>query len=323
MWLDVREHPEYVEGLAFFAEERKFLRWREDEIAQFPQKLQTLLRHPVGGQIRFVTDSEALRFRARTEAVDPIFRMPPATAAGFDLYVGSGAAKRFHAILLAEDIVGHEVDTCVALPPGTKEVTINLPVYGEVRGLALELDGAVTPAPAFLRPRLMLYGSSITQGYGVSRPGMGYAAVLGRLLDCPVYNFGFAGGAKGGAELGHIFGGISAGAFVYDYDHNAESLSHLAETHAPFFEAFRAQQPDTPVVMLSRPDFDEDVPYSVARRAVIQFLLSSATAFRGAGGSCCGSALATSVGHSGVLPLSVKGRSSSTPGAAYLSPNIS
>jgi len=47
-------------------------------------------------------------------------------------------------------------------------------------------------------------------------------------------------------------------AFVLDYDHNAPTPEHLQNTHYPFYKAVREQQPELPILMMSKPDFDSD-----------------------------------------------------------------
>jgi len=46
---------------------------------------------------------------------------------------------------------------------------------------------------------------------------------------------------------------LDMGAFVYDYDHNAPTVEHLAKTHKPFFERIREAHPDIPILMMTRP----------------------------------------------------------------------
>ncbi len=41
--------------------------------------------------------------------------------------------------------------------------------------------------------------------------------------------------------------------FFYDYDHNAPSIGHLKETHEKGFKAIRKQNPELPIVIMSRP----------------------------------------------------------------------
>ena len=41
--------------------------------------------------------------------------------------------------------------------------------------------------------------------------------------------------------------------FVYDYDHNAPTMAHLAATHEKMFLTIREANPTLPIVMMSRP----------------------------------------------------------------------
>ena len=43
---------------------------------------------------------------------------------------------------------------------------------------------------------------------------------------------------------------IDMGVFVYDYDHNAPTVEHLANTHKPFFDRIRQAHPDIPILMM-------------------------------------------------------------------------
>lgn len=44
--------------------------------------------------------------------------------------------------------------------------------------------------------------------------------------------------------------------FVYDYDHNAPTVEHLANTHEKMFKAIRNENPELPIVIMSRPKFN-------------------------------------------------------------------
>ena len=69
-----------------------------------------------------------------------------------------------------------------------KECLLYLPLYDEIAGLEIGTDeGALLEAaPDPFRHRIVVIGSSITHGTSASRPGMAYAARLGRTLG-----FGF------------------------------------------------------------------------------------------------------------------------------------
>ena len=57
-------------------------------------------------------------------------------------------------------------------------------------------------------------------------------------------------------------------ALVLDYDYNADSAEALEATHEPFFQIIRKQQPNLPVLMMSKPNVDNETD-SARRRDVI------------------------------------------------------
>ena len=65
--------------------------------------------------------------------------------------------------------------------------------------------------------------------------------------------------------------------FVYDYDHNAPSAEHLEATHEAFFLRIREKNPDLPVIIMTKPDFDYDINGD-RRRAVIRKTYDNAVA---------------------------------------------
>ncbi len=143
--------------------------------------------------------------------------------------------------------------------PSEKEtlITLNLPLSGTISNLYIGLDeGAeVKPAPNhYLETPILFYGSSITQGMCASRPGMIYQNHLSRWLDFNYVNLGFSGAAKAEPAIREYVASLNPSIFVYDYDHNAPSVEHLAATHELMFLQFREAHPDTPVLMMSRPN---------------------------------------------------------------------
>ena len=63
--------------------------------------------------------------------------------------------------------------------------------------------------------------------------------------------------------------------FVYDFDHNAPTVEHLAQTHEPFFKRIREKHPDVPVLFLTRPNFDHTSNGSERRDVVMQTYLNA------------------------------------------------
>ena len=101
----------------------------------------------------------------------------------------------------------------------------------------------------------MYYGSSITQGGCASRPGMSYQAIVSRRFDYDYINLGFSGNAKAEDTIIDYIKNLDMSIFIYDYDHNAPTVEHLANTHEKMFKAIREAHPNLPIIMMSRPKF--------------------------------------------------------------------
>ena len=54
-----------------------------------------------------------------------------------------------------------------------------------------------------------------------------------------------------------------------DYDHNASSVEHLQNTHYAFYQQYRKHRPDTPIMFLTKPDFNGSAE-NMAREKIIR-----------------------------------------------------
>ena len=61
---------------------------------------------------------------------------------------------------------------------------------------------------------------------------------------------------------------LSPSVFVLDYDYNAGDVQGLLDTHYPLYEKIRNAHPTTPIIFISKPDFEYDA-ISADRREVI------------------------------------------------------
>ena len=57
--------------------------------------------------------------------------------------------------------------------------------------------------------------------------------------------------------------------FAMDYDHNAPNPEHLQATHERLYRIVREAQPQLPIVMITRPDFDKNHADGTERRNII------------------------------------------------------
>ena len=116
---------------------------------------------------------------------------------------------------------------------------------------------------------ILYYGSSITQGGCASRPGMAYEAIISRRLDADFINLGFNGSARAEQPIADYLASLDPVVFVMDYDYNAPDPEYLAKTHENLYRTFRAAHPDTPVIMVGKPDFWLCNESNMERRDVI------------------------------------------------------
>lgn len=231
---------------------------REDALKVSPA-IADAARNTSGGRIRFRTDSNVIILNAAME----FYGCPPNATwvlnAGFDVYVKYGTLYRFNNIFQPTQ-TDYGMKSLAVLPGGVKDVIINFPIGSSVEELYIGLEaGSLLEASEdyTYRSPVLYYGSSITHGYSASRPGTTYPALISQRLDCDFRNLGFSGRALGEPAMADICASIDdLSAFVFDYDHNSPSVSALEATHEPFFLRFRQSHPNTPVIFISRPNFD-------------------------------------------------------------------
>lgn len=216
-----------------------------------------LSANSAGGRLRFKTSSPFVTLRAELTSVERAPHFTLCGAAGFDMYVKVGGVDVFKGSFQPPYDMTDRFESRLATGArGEVEITIHFPLYSTVKSLMIGLDRGCAPkAPTPYRTELpfVSYGSSITQGGCASRPGMSYQNILSRELSYDHINLGFSGNAKGEAQMADYIAGLPMSAFIYDYDHNAPTAEHLADTHEAFFKTVRAKNPSLPIIVLSRP----------------------------------------------------------------------
>ena len=258
--------PFRVSGI--FMENGRYRRIPEEVARTVSPGVLFLHANTAGGRVRFVTDSPYVAIHAEMDGVARMSHFALTGVAGFDLYDGTRYVKTFTPPLDVESGFEGVVD----LGTGMKQITINFPLYSNVRELSVGLrEGCFlgAPEPYVNAEPIVYYGSSITQGGCASRPGMAYQAIVSRRLNCDYVNLGFSGSAKAEDAIAEYIAGLPMSVFVYDYDHNAPNAEYLASTHEKMFRTIRRSHPDLPVIMMSRPQhvLTADV---LARRAVVE-----------------------------------------------------
>ena len=252
-FINACETPLQINGV--FYENGKFRRLPEEVAKTVNEGVHALHANTAGGRVRFKTNATYVAIHAKMSNIGKMPHFTLCGSAGFDLYVGDIYKGSFLPPFFTED--GYEG----VIELGEKkwrEITINFPLYSNVDDLYIGInEDAENSAPTPYEDKLPIvyYGSSITQGGCASRPGNAYQSVLSRALNADYINLGFSGSARAEESISAYIKGLPMSVFVYDYDHNAPTLEHLSSTHERMFKGFRKAQPNTPIILLSRPTY--------------------------------------------------------------------
>ena len=233
--------------------------------------------HLAGAVVRFSTDSPyiAVVHRLTTKAVMPHFTA--CGQSGMELFeetdAGSRHVKNF--IPKLDNGCGTLLDQSAyaPLPGGMRHYALYLPLYNGLEELLIGISPAAKletgRIPRITKP-ILFYGSSITQGGCATKAGSCYTSIVARRLDAVQINLGFSGNAKGEKNMAEYIASKEMSVFIMDYDHNAPDAAHLEATHEPFFRIIREAQPELPIVILTKPDFDNGADKNAVRRAIIR-----------------------------------------------------
>ena len=250
---NIQEQPFSVYGI--FYENGRFRRMPEEVSKTVSDGVHNLHSFTAGGRVKFVTDSSYVAIKAEMPTISKMGHFALSGSGGFDLYTGKKEQyyKTFPPLYAMQ--TGYE--SVIRFENRQKrEITINFPLYSAVSDLyiGLEKDAAVEPTAGYENKKpIVFYGSSITQGGCASRPGNAYTSIVARTLGMDHINLGFSGNAKGEQAMAEYIASLDMSLFVYDYDHNAPDVEHMAATHQKMFQTVRAAHPELPIVMLSRP----------------------------------------------------------------------
>ena len=283
---DVRKEPFTLYGLYGPESGEIFRRIPEQVAKDMGDGAHFLHTCGAGIRVRFKTDSEYIAIKSKMPCVSLMPHMTALGSAGFDLYADGKFYKSYNPPAAYEDKYRSTINMfdgyegIVTFPDRKmRDIIINFPLYSSVSELLIGLqeDAELKKGNEYTyKVPVVYYGSSITQGGCASRPGNSYQAVISRRLDCDYLNLGFSGNARAEDAIAEYIASLDMSVFVYDYDHNAPTVEHLAKTHKPMFDKIRAKNPDLPIIMVTRPNRAEageiteriDVVYDTYKKAL-------------------------------------------------------
>jgi len=271
-YYDVKSGVFEISGFPWFCKNNSFCRLDINSLNILSEGVQYLAWNTAGGAIRFASDSTALAVKVELASGEDMPHMPRSGSSGIDIYVGSGKNKRHFGTAMPGSGEKSYQAVFEGLNREMREWTLYMPLYNGVMNLHVGLEPGSRlekPSPYTIQKPVVFYGSSITQGGCASRPGNAYTHIICRWMDANMVNLGFSGNAKGEPEMANLIASLQMSAFVLDYDHNAPDADHLAITHEAFFNIIRNAQPELPVIIVTKPDFDSNPEINALRRKVI------------------------------------------------------
>lgn len=250
---NVLNDPFHIYGV--FYENGKFRRMPEKVAETVSDGVLRLHTNTAGGRVRFKTDSPYVAIHAKMSDIWRMSHFALTGSTGFDLYANNEYVYTF---VPPYDISDGYESIIYFQSNEMREITINFPLYCSVNELFIGVSEQATlcaPQPYKYEKAIVYYGSSITQGGCASRPGMSYESIVSRRLNADHINLGFAGYARGEDEIAEYISNLEMSCFVYDYDHNANTVEDLKNTHEKMFKRIRQKNPDVPIIMMPRPKF--------------------------------------------------------------------
>ena len=279
----IEKHPQFGEVKFYSPDSIPFsvygIKYENGKYRRLPEKtaktvnpgVYALHANTAGGRIRFSTDSSFVAIKVKYGDTGKMPHFAISGSAGFDLFE-TGKNGGYIGSFIPPFDVRKSYEGIIRLDSAKKrELLINFPTYSEVKEISIGLspEASVQPAnPYSIETPYVFYGSSITQGGCVSKPGSTYEALLSNEFDADYINLGFSGSAKGEDEIAQHIASLDMSIFFFDYDHNAPDHTHLSATHEKMFKIIRKAHPQLPVIFMSRPKYSLDGD-DIKRREII------------------------------------------------------
>lgn len=218
---------------------------------EFPPAIKGLLTHSAGLAISFKTNSPRIAAKWCVTNSRPGNNMTPIMNKGLDLYIKRDGMWQYAGVA-RPDSACNEFVMVQNMNKGEKECLLYLPLYDKVKNLSVGIDSGchiVAGDNPFVKKKVVLYGSSITQGASASRPGMAYPARLSRDMGVNFINLGLSGNGKMEKEVVDMLATINADAFVLDCFANPNP-AEITQRTAYMVRKIRAAHPDVPIILI-------------------------------------------------------------------------
>lgn len=217
---------------------------------KLPAIVKYLLTQSAGKAILFSTNSKSIAAKWCVSAKKQLVNLTPISQRGLDLYIRRGDEWVFAGVgrpnqNCNEEIIVNNMDD------SEKECLLYLPLYDETLSLEIGIkeNSTMNKIESPFKKRILIYGSSITQGASASRPGLAYPARLSRSLGIDFLNLGLSGNAKMHPEVADMISNIPADGYILDCVPNSSPLE-IKERTAYMVNAIQRNHPKVPIIMI-------------------------------------------------------------------------
>ncbi len=207
-----------------------------------------------GIRCRFSTNSKRIGVKVSYKLCSQAVTQSALSSKGFDVYVNE---KYFTSLRPQPDMEDHYEQIVSIGNCQNKDIMLCFPYFSVVDNVivALDKEASVSESREYSHNTpVVFYGSSITQGFCVSRPGNIYPLMLSRMLDTDIINLGFSGVCRGEKLIAEYIGSLEKAVIVCEYDHNEADAEALGKNHLTFYKNLRKENPETPIIFISSPN---------------------------------------------------------------------
>ena len=224
------------------------------DVEQFgiPKIAKTGLRHSTGLAVVFSTNSRSISIKWETTAKKLHANMTPIFHSGLDLYIKKEGKWVFAGVASPKTVGQKHHSTAVKhMAEGEKECLLYLPMFNGVSSLQIGVDenATIKAIPSPFKHKILFVGSSLTHGASAARPGLGYVARMGRMLNAETPNIGLGGKCKLDNYFANIVCATEADAYFFDTFSNS-TKKIIEERLYNFVKRIVAAHPDKPMIFL-------------------------------------------------------------------------
>lgn len=283
-WISSHDERFSLHGVYFDEKEGLYMRVPDEVCEKANPYLPHLSRMTAGGRLRFVTDSSSIAIKASLPAFEPMPHMSITGSHGFSVYA-DGVFQNRYSPVFKDFAVGTDEPLKNRIKFAMKRdvikssekalIEIYFPLYGGVSELyiGVEPGSVIEPAPPYkYKKPLLFYGSSVTQGGCVSRPGNDYISIIARRLDSDYINLGFSGNGNAEAEMVDYITSVDASLYAFDYNLYAKHKDRVLPSHFSIYERIREKHPQSAILLYDKPGSVEPVREATIRQTYVKAL---------------------------------------------------